>query len=331
MNWGILSTGGIAQKFARALPASHSGRAVAVGSRRLESAQAFSREFGIHKAYGHYGDLLRDPNVEAVYIATPHPFHLEWTLEAARAKKHILCEKPMGMNLAEVERMVAAAQDNGVVLMEAFMYRCHPQTTKLLELIREGVIGEIRMIRASFCFDRDLGLQHRLFNKSLGGGAILDLGCYPASISRLLAGVARGQAFAVPLEVKGVIHRGAESGVDEWASAVLKFPGDILAELSCAVRLDREPGFVRIYGSKGQITVPSPWHASQEAGDSKILIQPQGQDWHREAVVTGHKNIYAYEADAFAESVKKGKVEPPFMTPEDSLGNARLLDLWLNS
>ncbi len=215
--------------------------------------------------------------------------------------------------------------------MEGFMYRTHPQTARLVELVREKAVGELRMIRASFCFDRDLGPEHRLFKKALGGGGVLDLGCYPVSISRLLAGAAVGVPFAEPVEVRGSAHFGEISGVDEWASAVLKFPGDILAEVSCATRVDREPGFLRLDGSEGFLTVPSPWHCSLEPGESRIRVERKGEVGAREIVVKSDKSLYAYEADAFADAVAKGRVESPAMTGEDSLGNAAVLDRWLAS
>jgi len=330
MKWGILSTGMIARKFAEAVKKSETGTLAAVGSRSFGTANAFAKEFEVPKAYPTYDGVLSDPTVEAVYIAPPHPMHCEWTVAAAKAGKHILCEKPLGMNREEAGTMVGAARRANVVLMEAFMYRCHPQTRRLVELVREGTLGEMRMIRASFCFDRDLGPEHRLFNKALGGGGILDLGCYPVSMSRLLVGAAHGKLFEEPSEVKGSAHFGT-TGVDEWASAVLKFPGDIVAEVSCATRVDREPGFLRLYGTEGQLTVPSPWHATQEPGETIIYLQDKEGRREQAVRVRAEKSLYAYEADLFARAVEKGFPEPPAMTPEDSLGNAETLDRWLAS
>src|SRR5262245_34718066 len=137
LNWGILGTGAIARKFARALVPSRTGRLLAVASRQQAPADAFARDFGITRAHGTYQALLDDKDVDAVYISTPHPFHAEWAICAARAKKHILCEKPIAMNHAEAMAIIEAARENGVFLMEAFMYRCHPQTQKLMELLRD--------------------------------------------------------------------------------------------------------------------------------------------------------------------------------------------------
>ncbi|HEY5038400.1 MAG TPA: Gfo/Idh/MocA family oxidoreductase, partial [bacterium] len=271
IHWGILSTGRIAGIFAEGVKASKTGRLAAVGSRTKSSAQNFAKKYGIPRAHGSYQELLKDPTVDAVYIATPHPFHLEWVLKAAKAGKHILCEKPLGMNASEAKRMVAAAKKNGVFFMEAFMYRCHPQTAKLVQLIRSGMIGEVRLIEASFCFNNPVDSKHRLFNKKLGGGGILDIGCYPASFARVVAGASHGKLFLDPVQVKGFLHRG-KTGVDEWAVAILKFKSDILAEISCATRGDKA-GIARVCGSKGTLTLEKPWFASWGAGKTKLVFQ----------------------------------------------------------
>src|ERR1019366_7501512 len=220
-------------------------------------AQKFARKYRISKAHGSYKDILKDPSVDAVYIATPHPMHIEGVIKAAKARKHILCEKPLGMNASEAKRMVEAVRKNKVFFMEAFMYRCHPQTAKIVQLIRNGMIGEVRLIEASFCFNNPVDPKHRLFNKKLGGGGILDIGCYPASFARLVAGAAPGKLFLDPVQMKGFLHPG-KTGVDEWAVATLKFKGDILAEISCATRADKA-GIARVCGSKGTLIIEKPW------------------------------------------------------------------------
>ena len=177
LRWGILSTGNIARKFAKGVEASQSGESAAVGSRTMEKAESFGDEFGIENRYGSYYDLLASPDFEAVYIAPPHPFHAQWAIRAAECGKHILCEKPLTMNHAEAMAVVEAARENRVFLMEAFLYRCHPQTAKILEIIREGTIGEVRSIDASFSFHTKANLESRLLNHELGGGGILDVGC----------------------------------------------------------------------------------------------------------------------------------------------------------
>src|SRR3954453_19944775 len=168
IRWGILGTGNIDRVFAKALPATRTGRLVAVGSRSQGSADAFAREFGAARALGNYDALLADAEIDAVYISTPHPFHKPLAIAAARAKKHVLCEKPLGMNAAEAQEMIDAARANDVFLMEAFMYRCHPQIGQIIDLIRGGAVGEVRAVTATFSFMApDPNPAGRLLNKAL--------------------------------------------------------------------------------------------------------------------------------------------------------------------
>ncbi|HSH08777.1 MAG TPA: Gfo/Idh/MocA family oxidoreductase, partial [Oceanipulchritudo sp.] len=263
LSWGIIGTGAIARAFAHGLKQSASGRLVAVGSRSSETAEAFARENGVPGHHGSYEALLADEKVQAVYISTPHPFHAEWAIKAAEAGKHVLCEKPMALNAWQAQVIIEAARRNGVFLAEAFMYRCHPQTAKLAELIRSGAIGQVRMIRASFGFgggDR-INPESRLFKNALGGGGILDVGCYAVSGARLIAGAAIGLPFDNPDQVVGSGQVG-ETGVDEWAAAVLHFKSGITAQVSTAIRTTLD-NLIEVYGSEGTITVPDPWVADR--------------------------------------------------------------------
>jgi len=176
VTWGILATGGIARAFAGGVAHSRTGRVVAVGSRTQASAERFAREFGIARAHGSYEALLADPQVEAVYIATPHPQHAEWIVKAARAGKHVLCEKPLTLTRAEAEGAVEACRAAGVLLMEAFMYRCHPQTAKIVELVRSGAIGRVGLVQATFSFSTAFDPKNRFFEQgSVGGGGNLGM------------------------------------------------------------------------------------------------------------------------------------------------------------
>src|SRR5947209_4519922 len=161
LQWGILGTGRIAHIFARGLAASQTGVLIAIGSRTQASADAFGEGVGAVRRHGSYDGLLADPAVQAVYIATPHPMHAEWAIKAAEAGKHILCEKPLALNHAEAMAVIEAALRHDVFLMEAFMYRCHPQTAKLIELIRSGVIGSVRVIQVTFSFHVNVHPGHR--------------------------------------------------------------------------------------------------------------------------------------------------------------------------
>jgi predicted dehydrogenase/aryl-alcohol dehydrogenase-like predicted oxidoreductase len=325
LTWGIIGTGNIAGAFARGLAHSKTGKLVAVGSRRRESAEAFGDKFNVPRRHASYEELLADPQVQAVYVAVPHPLHPEWAIKAAEAGKHVLCEKPLALNHPQAMAIVEAAAEHDVFLMEAFMYRCHPQTARLVELIREGAVGEVRVIQATFAFQAGLNPEGRLFNLALGGGGILDVGCYPVSLSRLVAGVAQGKDFVEPLEVKAVGHLG-ETGVDEWSAAVLRFPGDIVAEVATGVRVGLE-NVVRIFGSEGHILVPSPWIVSREGGSSKIVVQKRGAE-PREVVIETDAYLYGLEADVVARDLSRRQARPPAMTWDDTLGNVKALDAW---
>ena len=327
VRWGLLAAGGIAHAFANALTQTDSGRAVAVASRSLDKARAFAKQYGIPKAYGSYEDLLADPGIDAVYISTPHPAHAQWAIRAADAGKHILCEKPLAMNQYDVQAMIEAARRNDVFLMEAFMYRCNPQTQRLVELIKSKAIGDVRMIRATFSFQCGYGnLDGRLMNPALGGGGILDVGCYAVSMSRLIAGAALGRDFAHPIAVQGAGHLG-QTGVDEWAAAVLKFEGGIVAQCATGVQLNQD-GALAIYGSEGCITVPSPWFCNgRDAGQTRFTLTRYGKD-PEEIVIDVPKGIYAIEADVVAANIAARQAPSPAMTWADSLSQATTLDAW---
>ena len=322
LNWGIIGTGGIAHRFAKSLLESTTGRLAAVGSRTPAGAEKFAANHPC-RAHGSYEALLADPEIGAVYISTPHPMHREWVVKAAEAGKHILCEKPLAMDAVEAQAMVDAARQNDVFLMEAFMFRCHPQTVRLVELIRGGKIGEVRLIRATFSVAPAFDLKSRLFSKELGGGGILDVGCYCTSIARLVAGAATGKKFEEPVEINGTGQIGAESGVDEYAVASLKFPGGILAQLACGVRLELENN-VRIVGTTGSILIPNPWTFASENGFLKMIIFKTGIP--EEEIIDALRSTYAIEADHVAEHIPAR--QSPEMSWQDSLGNMKILDAW---
>jgi len=332
ISWGILGAGGIARAFATDLPQSRTGRLVAVGSRERAKAEAFAAEFsgGSDRppinAHGSYDELLADPCVEAVYIATPHPSHAEWCLRAARAGKHILCEKPLTMNHAEAVAVAAAARESGVFLMEAFMYRCHPLTARLVQLIREGALGEIGSIQATFSFRVPFRRESRLFDKALGGGGILDVGCYAASIARLVAGAATGRPFADFESLAGFGRLHPESGADLYAVASGRFAGGIVAQLATGVGLTQESG-LRVFGTEAWLHIPSPFVIARQGGEGRIFVQRPDAPVE-EIVVSSEKPLYAYEADAVGDALAKGERESPCMPVADSLGNMAALDAW---
>lgn len=331
LNWGILGAGNISGAFAKGLQQTDSGGLVAVASRDEAKARAFAEAHAAPgtavAAHAGYEALLANPAVDAVYIGLPHTEHLHWTVRALRAGKHVLCEKPLGLNHAEAMIAFDEAERAGRVLMEAFMYRCIPQTAKLLELLQSGVIGELRHIQASFCYASTPRAGSRTWEPALAGGGILDVGCYPMSMARLLAGVARGQAFAEPVEMQAMGRLHERMLVDSWALATLRFPGDITAQIATAVSFEQEES-LRLAGSQGALVVPSPWYgAGAGSGESRIELwvdEALAQTWS----ITTDRSLYAYEADAFAAAVKAGAVPHPAMSPADSLGNLVALDRW---
>jgi predicted dehydrogenase len=325
VKWGIIGAGSIAGAFAGGIKGSNTGRLLAVGSRALKKAQKFAKANGAERAYGSYEELLADKDVEVVYVATPHPVHAEWAIGAAEAGKHVLSEKPAGLNYAEAAMMVEAAARNDVFFMEAFMYRCHPQIRKVADLVRDGAIGRVEWIDAAFGFDAGEGPEGRLFENDLGGGGILDVGCYAVSFSRLIAGVAQGREFADPIDVKAVGVLG-QTGVDAYTSAVLKFEGDIIAEVQTAVSASM-PCDARVYGSEGHIIIPKPWIPNGDGPGSTEIKLCKGER-EKTIKVKTDRGLYSLEADEVAEHLDQRQASWPAMRWADTLGNMKTLDRW---
>ncbi len=214
----------------------------------------------------------------------------------------------------------------GVLLMEAFMYRCHPQTLKLVELVGGGAIGDLRLIEAEFGFHARFDPASRLYSNALGGGGILDVGCYPVSMARLLAGAATGARFADPVHVTGLARMNEETGVDEVAAATLKFPGGIIARVACAVGLGLD-NQVRVRGTRGWLEIASPWIPSREGGTTTIVLWRRSRDPETIEIRTD-QYLYALEIDAVGDAVANGQKEVEFMSVADTLGNMSALDAW---
>ena len=259
------------------------------------------------------------------------------SIHAANAKKHILCEKPMALNQYEAQRVFDAVRRNGVCFMEAFMYRCHPQTLKLAELIRSKIVGDVRVISATFSFNFPHDPKHRLLANELAGGGILDVGCYPVSMTNLLAGAANGKDFCEPLELKALGKLGA-TGVDEYAAAVATYEGGILAQFSTGVQAEQD-STLRIYCSKGRIEVPGPWIPAREGGETTIVVRRDGVAEAETIAVTCHceDHLYSLEADALGDAVAQQQGagycslapgQSPRITWADSMGILRTLDRW---
>ena len=337
--WGIIGAGEIARVFANGVRFSRTGRIVAVASRTEDRRAALAEDFAVPRRFSRYEDLLADKEVDAVYVSVLHPDHAQWAISAAHAGKHVLVEKPMAMNAREAAAMIEAARQNDVFLMEAFMYRCHPQMSRLAELIGGGAIGEVLAIRSTLSFALPFDEKSRLFNRALGGGAILDVGCYPASMARFIAGAAAGKPFAEPVRVKacGVIGR---SGVDTFTAAVVEFPPGIVAELVCGISC-QIPNEATVFGTAGRLSMPNPWLPSSPARTAlkplpldtlwpseKILLWTSDRPEPAEIDITADRDLYSYEADMVDRHIADRQA--PAMSWDDSMGNMRLLDTWRN-
>ncbi len=327
IRWGIIGPGRIAQTFADGVAHSRSGKLVAIASRNPDKPGLGDNFPGARIVNG-YEALLADKEIDAVYIATPHTGHAEWAIKAIRAGKHVLVEKPIALSAFDADAIYHEAKKAGVFAGEAFMYRVHPQTAKLIELVKSGTIGELRIIRSSFGFNMGkVNPEHRLFANETAGGGILDVGGYPVSMARLIAGAVDGKPFLDPDKVSGVGHLG-QTGVDEWASAVLKFPNGIVAEVSCSIMANQD-NTLRIIGSEGRIEVADFWFASgHKGGVGKIDVIKGGETQTIE--VKEDRWLYSFEVDAAGDAIRAGKKEfaYPGIGWADSIGNLRVLDQW---
>lgn len=309
--WGIISTGAIANKFADAVNNIEDATTVAVGSRTLESAQAFAAKYDIPAAYGSYEALVNDPNVDAVYIATPHPLHMDNTLLALDAGKHVLVEKPFAINARQAQRMVAVAREKGLYLMEAMWTRFLPSATKVRELVKAGHIGPVRMIEASLGFSAAYEPHGRLFNLQLGGGALLDVGIYPISYAAMIFGTE-------PERISSEVHIGP-TGVDEQFVATLRYPGGRLANLSGALRLTTRRD-ATIFGEDGRLYV-EPLFFMSENVQHMVELDPR-EHWH--LPIQG--NGFEYQIEEVMQRVRAGELESEIMSLDDTVAIMGILD-----
>ncbi len=305
VGWGVLSTARINDKVLAGARASDRVEVVAVASRDAARADAYAREHGIERAHGSYEALLDDPEVEAVYISLPNSLHVEWSMRALEAGKHVLCEKPLTRRPDEVGEAFDLAERAGRYLMEAFMYRHHPQTKLLSELVGGGAVGELRLIRSAFSFPLTELANVRL-EPGLDGGALMDVGCYCVSGSRLLAGE--------PEEVVGqqVLHA---TGVDVRFSGTMRFPGDVLAHFDCGFDLPNRSA-LEVVGSDGSILAGDPWHC-------KLPDVELHRGGEVELVPVGHANSYRLELENLSDTIR-GTAEP-LLGRADALGQARAI------
>ncbi len=310
IRWGILSTGNIAEQFAKGLAALDDAALVAVGSRSPSSADQFGDRYNVPHRHSSYEALVVDPEVDVIYVATPHTLHAENTLLCLRAGKHVLCEKPFAINAAQAEAMVGEARARGLFLMDAMWTRFLPHMVRLRELLAARVIGEIRMVQASFGFRTDFNPKSRLFDPALGGGGLLDVGIYPVALASML--------FGTPESIVSQASLGA-AGVDEQMAVVFKYSNGQLALLSCAIRTDTiHEAF--IYGTGGHIRINPPWW-----GPSSMTLAVNGQAAQQLSFEhTG--NGYNYEAAEVMRCIRAGETESPIMPLDETLALMRTLD-----
>jgi D-xylose 1-dehydrogenase (NADP+, D-xylono-1,5-lactone-forming) len=301
MRWGILSTANIGQKLIAG--ARDAGvELVAVGSRDQARGRAFADEFGIPRVHGSYEALLADDGVDAIYNPLPNSLHVPWSIRALEAGKHVLCEKPLTRDVGAVEQAFDAADRAGRLLMEAFMWRFHPQTARMLELVRSGTIGQLRHVNASFGFDLHPASGNVRWDEELEGGALMDVGCYCVSGMRLLA----GEPLRVSAERVG-------NGVDGRVAAVLRFANDVTGTFDCGMDVYPRSG-LEVVGDKAALWIADPWH-----GQSPGIDVVGGERIEVERV-----NPYGRELLEFEAAVREGRAAA--LDRAESIGQARTID-----
>ena len=317
LRWGILSTADIGRsKVIPAIQRAQRCRVVAIASREPTRAAKVAAELAIPVAHGSYELLLDDPNVDAVYVPLPNHLHLEWTLKAIAAGKHVLCEKPLALNAADAAHMVDAADAAGLILMEAFMYRVHPSWIAVRDLVIGGGIGPLMAVQSWFSYYNDDPANIRNI-ASAGGGALYDVGCYCVNLSRLLFG-------AEPIRVQSSVVRDPSSGVDVLTSAILDFAGG-QATITCSTRAETDQR-VHIYGTRGRISIGIPFNIPPDR-PTHVYVTAGGDPPvapHTETLTFATADPYTVEAEVFAAAVLDG-VPPPFPV-RDAVANLRVME-----
>jgi predicted dehydrogenase len=315
--WGILSTADIARR--KVVPGMRKAarcEIVAIASRDGEQARRVADELGIPTAHASYDALLSDPEVDAVYLPLPNHLHAEWTIAAARAGKHILCEKPLAMTAADAQRMVDAAREAGVRLMEAFMYRLHPSWIAVRELVAAGRIGRLAAVQSWFSYYNDDPTNIRNIAE-VGGGAIFDIGCYGVSLSRFLFD-------AEPTHVQAAMIRDPSSGVDILTSAILEFEGGVSA-FTCSTRTETDQR-VHVYGTDGRISIGIPFNIPPDR-PTQVFVTAGGEppvNPKTEVLTFPTADPYAVEAERFAAAILDGQPTP--VPPEDAVANLQVIE-----
>ena len=311
--WGLLSTARINRALIPPLQVSKRSHLLAVCSRSQETAEAYAKEHKIPRAYGSYESMLADPEIDVVYNPLPNHLHAEWTIKAMAAGKHVLCEKPLALSVEEVDAIAAAAKQYGRVVAEAFMYRHHPQTLKVQELVQSGALGTVKLIRGSFTFVISREGDVRL-NPDMGGGSIWDVGCYPISYARSLLG-------AEPLEVSGWQVTG-QSGVDLTFVGQMRFANDILMQFDSSFDMPFH-SFMEIVGSEGTLNIPRPF---KPGVNEKIYLTREEKT---ETITVKGQELYLGEVEDLADAILLGQA--PRIALADSRANVAVIRAFLES
>jgi predicted dehydrogenase len=311
IRWGILGTGSIAKKFAEGLQILPEADLVAVGSRAANTAERFARAFGIPHQHSSYDELANDPDIDVVYIATPHPFHMENTILCLKAGKAVLCEKPFAINAGQAQQMLNVARTKKLFLMEAMWTRFLPIIVKVREWLTEGLIGQVRMVTADFGFRTDWNPHGRLLSPQLGGGALLDVGVYTVALASMVF-------EKPPTKVTSLAHI-VQTGIDEQSAMVLGYQDGQLASLSCAVRT-QTPQEALIVGTKGRIKIHSPFWK----GTAATISIEEGEDQVVEMPLEG--NGYNYQAQEVMKCLRSGKLESDIMPLNETLSIMKTMD-----
>ncbi len=293
LRWGLLSTARINRRLIPAIRAAEGNELVAVASRELGKAAAYAAEWGISRIFGSYQEILDSDLVDAVYISLPNSLHAEWSVRAAEAGKHVLCEKPLALSTAEVDQIVAAAEKNGVVVAEAVMYLYHPLLARMAELLRDGVVGDVKLVRGAFSFFMD-GPDNVRWKPELGGGSLWDVGSYPVSFIRRMMGE--------PAEVFGW-QQLSESGVDESFAGLLRYDGDVLGIFDSGFRHQFRVE-AEVVGSEGLLRLERPYVMTPT---SRIVIRRGDEE---EVDSLSEVNPYQCEVEAVAAAAREGKPLP---------------------
>jgi predicted dehydrogenase len=329
LTWGIIGAGDIAKRVFDASQSVTAGSFRYVATRDAQNVPDLQTAFPNTQIVVGYEALLELPDLDAVYVATPHPFHSEIVIAALDAGKHVLCEKPLGISSDQANAMMDAAQKSGSLLSEAYAYRFHPQLAKVAELIKGDAIGTPRIVRANFGFNMPFTPDHRLYEPALGGGAVLVLGGYPTSLCFFIENLIDERSNQKPsLSAAG---RVSESGVDDVSSALLQFDSGLIGEVSCSIALDQSSD-MHVIGTKGRLSITNIWSAGDAADRGSILrLERSGKDVEITAFADGASNVYTLEFNAISNDILAGCREPRFPAVQNwnSRFLAELLGTWI--